>query len=274
MFSFVKDLIFALFPILVVIGIIILVVVKVKMHIRIKYKTFFKRGFLPKRGNFGLYVYTGAQGKGKTYSLVEYLIDNSDHIIAYSNITGIKNVKDIHYYCGFDGLLQIKKDLDSGVLKIPKKKQLVIVYDEVFTELQRGDKVSKGVLDFLCQMRKRKIIFLTTAQYWSELPITYRRFCRYQIDCNMINLFVVGFLIKIFHDAEQMKWSNDDMDFIAPITETSITKCRKIIANSYDTFLRISSSNVVSENVKALSPKEQVISTNEILILTGDKRGN
>lgn len=95
-------------------------------------------------------------------------------------------------------------------------------------------------------MRKRKIIFLTTCQYWAELPITYRRFCRYQIDCNMIPFLWTGVLIKTFHDAELMKWSNDDQDFIAPITETTFTKCRRKIANSYDTFLRISSTDPIT----------------------------
>lgn len=272
MFKGFISLFISLIPIIIIIGIIVLIVLKIKLHLHVKYKTFIKRGFKPKRGNFGLYVYTGAQGKGKTYSLVEYLIDNSDHIIAYSNITGIDNVSNITYYTGFNGLLKIKDDLDHGIIKIPKKKQLVIVYDEVFTELQRGDKVSKGVLDFLCQMRKRKIVFLTTAQYWSELPITYRRFCRYQIDCNMINLLFFGILIKTFHDAERMKWSNEDMDFIAPITETSITKCRTKIANSYDTFLRISSSNVVSDSTKQLSSKDQILDLNDLMISRGDKR--
>lgn len=180
-------------------------------------------------------------GKGKTYSLVEYLLDHDKSSVYFSNITGIKNVTNIQYYVGFKGLIDIKHALDDGTLKIPPKKQLVIIFDEIFTELQKGDKLSKEVLDFLCQMRKRKIIFLTTAQYWAELPISYRRFCRFQIDCNMIPFLWFGILKKTFHDAEEMKWSNDDQDFIAPITETTITKCRIKVANSYDTFLRISS---------------------------------
>ena len=180
-------------------------------------------------------------GKGKTFSLVEYLLDHNKRIVCYSNITGIKNVDNIIYYKGFKGLIDIKHGLDDGSISIPKKKQLIIVFDEIFTELQKGDKLSKEILDFLCQMRKRRIIFLTTAQYWGELPLSYRRFCRYQIDCNMIPILWTGILIKQFHDAEQMKWSNDEQDFIAPITETSVTKCRKKVADSYDTFLRISS---------------------------------
>lgn len=239
-------------PILAIVLVVIIVLCFFKFHVKFKYKTFFHRGFIPKRGNFGLYCYTGAQGRGKTYSLVEYMIDNSDNIIVYSNILNIKNVKDIHYYTGFKELIQIKEDLDSKKIIIPKGKQLVIVYDEIFLELQRGDKLSKPVLDFLCQMRKRKIIFLTTAQYWSPIPIDFRRFCRYQIDCKMINFLFFGILIKVFHDAESMKWDDSEQDFVAPVIETTITKCRKKIANSYDTFLRVSPFDV------KVKDKEQV----------------
>ena len=238
--SFIPVLI-SLFPVALIVGLVVLFIYCIKNKVHIKWRTFRKRGFRPKRGDFGLYVYCGAQGKGKTYSLVEYLIDHNKSIVVYSNISDILGVDNIIYYQGFKGLIEIKHGLDNGSIKIPKKKKLVIVFDEIFTELQKGDKLSKEVLDFLCQMRKRKITFLTTCQYWAELPISYRRFCRYEIDCNMIPILCTGILIKTFHDAEQMKWSNDDQDFIAPITETSVTKCRKIIANSYDTFLRISS---------------------------------
>ena len=41
-----------------------------------------------------------------------------------------------------------------------------------------------------------------------------------------------------------MKWSNDDQEFIAPIIETTITKVRKSVFNSYDTMYRVSSHQV------------------------------
>lgn len=241
-FKIILDLIpvlLSLIPILLIFGAIYLLILKIKNKVHVKYRTFKGRGFKLSRGNFGLYCYCGAQGKGKTYSLVEYLVDNNDHIKVFSNILDIKNVSDITYYRGFTGLMKIKEALDKNEIVVPPKKQLIIIFDEVFTEIQKNSKLGPEVMDFLCQMRKRKIIFLTTAQYWAELNITYRRFCRYQIDCNMIPILWSGILIKTFHDAEQMKWSNDDQDFVAPITETSITKIRKKIADSYDTMQRI-----------------------------------
>lgn len=209
--------------------------------IHIKWKTFFKKGFKPVRGNFGIYCYCGKQGKGKTYSLVEYLQDNKEKNLVFCNIKNITGIK-YHFYTGFEELMQIKRYIDSPDFHTDK--QIVIVYDEIFTELQKHSRLNKDVLDFLCQMRKRKIIFLTTAQEWAEIPLTFRRFCRYQIDCCMIPIFHTGILLKRFYDAENMKWSNDDQEHIAPLIESTITHTRKHIADSYDTFLRISSVNL------------------------------
>ena len=114
--------------------IILIIILCVKYKVKIKLKTFLKRGFTPKRGVWGVYTYDGAQGKGKTYSLIEYVLDNRNSIELFSNIKGIKNI-DYTYYTGFDGLIDIKHKLDAGTLVYDHDKQLVIIYDEIFTEL-------------------------------------------------------------------------------------------------------------------------------------------
>lgn len=239
-FSFIIPLFLKLLPLLSLILIIVIAFLFFKAKVKIKFRTLFSPGFRPIRGNFGLYCYCGKQGTGKTYSVVEYLLDNKNNIEVFCNIAGIQGLNYTHF-TGFDGLLQLKDMLDNDTLIYDKSKQLVFVYDEIFTELLKGSKLTKPVMDFLCQMRKRKIIFLTTAQEWAEIPLTFRRFCRYEIDCKMIPFLWTGFLIKTFKDAENMKWSNDDQEHIAPLVENTVTKTRKCIANSYDTFLRISS---------------------------------
>lgn len=235
--------------------ILILVVVLCKVYkVKIKFKSFLKRGFLPVRGDFGVYCYCGKQGTGKTYSVVEYLLDNKDHIEVFCNIGGIENIK-YTYFTGFKELIELKNKLDDGTLEYDKSKQLIFVYDEIFTELQKKSNINKEVMDFLCQMRKRKIIFLTTAQEWAEIPLTFRRFCRYEIDCKMINLFFIGILLKHFRDAENMKWDEQEQEHVAPLVSNTITKTRKWIANSYNTFLRISS--VVSDDAPSTAPSEE-----------------
>ncbi len=196
--------------------------------IKIKWKTFLKKGFAPKRGKFGVYCYCGKQGQGKTYSAVEYLLNNKDKKI-YSNV---KTIKGVEYtpIGDFNDLLSLREEHDC-----------IIFYDEIFTALTKSTKMTTDVLDFLSQMRKRRIIFITTAQEWLEINMTLRRYVRYQIECRMINFFGIGILIKTFKDAEQMKWSNEENEYVAPLTETSISKCNIDVANKYDTFEQIKS---------------------------------
>ncbi len=207
--------------------IILIIVLLIRFrHTKIKWKTFFRKGFAPKRGKFGVYCYCGKQGSGKTYSVVEFLNQNKD-IPIYSNISSLKGI-DYTYFNGFDELLELRSKSDC-----------IIVYDEIFTALTKSSKMNKDVLDFLSQMRKRRIIFLTTAQEWLEINITLRRYCRYQIECRMLNIFGLGILLKHCYDAEQMKWSVEDNEYVAPLEETTISKCNVCVAKKYDTFEQI-----------------------------------
>lgn len=204
----------------------IILYLKFILHLSIKFRTFFRKGFSPKRGDFGVYCYCGKQGKGKTYSVVEFLKENKDKVI-YANIPNLKGIK-YTFFNGFDELLQLRD-----------KKDCIIVYDEIFTALTRSTKINTDVLDFLSQMRKRQIVFLTTAQEWLEINITLRRYCRYQIECNMFNLFGLGLLIKTFYDAENMKWDNLENEYVAPLKSLTLSKCNISVANSYDTYAQI-----------------------------------
>lgn len=250
----------------------------IKNKIKVKFKTFLKRGFKINKGIYGIYCYCGFQGNGKTYSCVEYLIDNYSNLQIFSNVH-VNNINYI-YYNGFDEMLKLRDSIDFArsvkndfIIFNGKKypidfdKQIIFVYDEIFSELQRGSKINTNVLDFITQMRKRGFILLTTAQVWNDIPITWRRLTRFQIDCSMRRFLGINILVKVFHDAEQMKWSNDDQEFIAPIINTTITHTRKFIANSYDTFQLIhnkqstlfkSSDFTQSEEVKKDIPQGEV----------------
>ena len=244
-------------------GLIFSIYYCISNKIRIKIKTFFKRGFKVNKGIYGIYCYCGFQGNGKTYSCVEYAIDNYNSIQLFSNVL-INNV-DMLYYNGFDEMLILRDKIDYARnnennyiiwkgKKVPLdfSKQIVFIYDEIFSELQRGSKINTNILDFITQMRKRGFILLTTAQIWNDIPITWRRLTRFQIDCKLINLLGLNLLIKVFHDAEQMKWSNDEQEFVAPIISTTISHTRKFIANSYDTYQLIHNKNNTSSSIEEL----------------------
>lgn len=235
--------------ILALIIIIIFVYCK-RNHLHIRWFTFFSKGIRVSRGRWGVTVFNGKQGQGKTTAIIEYLKDNKD-IEIYCNIKGIKGI-DYFYYEGLDGLMSIKKYLDGR--KEKNDKQVVIVYDEIFTQLDKHTKLTKGVIDFLCQMRKRKIIFLTSCQAWGELPLSFRRFCRYEVDCFLINFLNISILKRVYRDAENMIWNNDIQDFEAPILETTISKYRKSIADSFDTYYIIRSDTSSTGGVTTTPP--------------------
>ena len=159
--------------------------------------------------------------------MVEFLKNQPKEMRIYANINTLKGIK-YTYFNGFDNLLKLRDEHDC-----------IIVYDEIFTALTKSSKMTTDVLDFLSQMRKRRIVFLTTAQEWLEINITLRRYCRYQIECHMYNILGLGILLKSMYDAEQLKWSNDDNEYVAPLIETTISKCNVSVANSYDTFEQI-----------------------------------
>ncbi|MDD4706414.1 MAG: AAA family ATPase [Bacilli bacterium] len=210
----------------IAIFILVIILIFKFRHTKIKFKTFFKKGFSALRGRFGVYCYCGKQGSGKTYSAVEFLLNDKDMEI-YSNVGSIKGV-DYTYFNGFDKLLELRN-----------KTNCIIFYDEIFTALTKSSKMTNDVLDFLSQMRKRKIIFITTAQEWLEINITLRRYCRYQIECSILSIAKLSILIKRMYNAEQLKWSNEDNEYVAPLIETTISKCNLSVANSYDTFEQI-----------------------------------
>lgn len=215
-----------IFKYLFILLIFMFLIWKIKNHVLIKYKTFIKRGFYKDSKPYGVYCYCGKQGKGKTYSVVEFLFENKDKRI-YSNIKSIKGIN-YTYINGIEELLQLRGE-----------KNCIIVFDEIFTILQKQSKMNTDILDFLSQMRKREMIFITTCQEWLELNITLRRYCRYQIDCNMISILGYPLLIKKMYDAEQMKWSQMDNEYIAPIVSTTISHGMRKVINSYDTYEQI-----------------------------------
>lgn len=212
---------------IVFIGISIFVIFKIRNTFKIKWRTFFKKGFRPDNDRFGVYCYVGKQGKGKTYSVVEFLKEQPKGTKIYSNIHSIKGIE-YEKIKGFEDLLKLDKEHDC-----------IIVFDEIFTALTKQSKITKEVLSFLSQMRKRKIVFITTAQEWLEINLTLRRYCRYQIDCDMRDFFITGILLKRFYDAEQLTFDKDAMEYIAPLFMMTISKCNIEVANAYDTYEKI-----------------------------------
>lgn len=210
----------------IIIFIIIFIYVILKLlKVKINIKSFFRKGFKKIDNDFGVVCVSAKQGEGKTLNCLHTLYDNKSKKI-YSNIslTGL----DYTSFTGLQGLLDLYYNEDIH--------DCVIFYDEIFSALTKSSKITTEVLAFLSQMRKRKILFITTCQEWLELPMTLRRYCRYNIEVHTFNTPFFCICIKSIFDAYSMKWDNLQNEYIAPKIGTEIYKPSKKIANSYDTY--------------------------------------
>ena len=214
--------------------IIFILYFKFYLKIHIDIKSFFRRGFKKYDNAFGLFCYTGKQGKGKTYSAIKFCIDQKiQH--NYKIITNIKSFNifdDTLYMPNILDIISYCKQFDNN------EQNVLILFDEIFSILEKKTAMNKEILSFLSQMRKRKIIFITTAQEWSEINITFRRYVRFQIDCNMFSIPLINTALQFnsINDGDLIKWDNDLQEFIAPRISANFSKCNRSIVESYDTY--------------------------------------
>lgn len=203
----------------------------IKSKIRIKFKSFFKRGIKLQGGKYGVYCYCGKQGSSKTMSVIKFLHDHSkNNEVIYCNMKSIDKDKIPYRYIeGLEGLLSLRSEHD-----------IIIFFDEIFTEITKHQKISSDVMDFLSQMRKRRIILLTTCQEWRLLPLDFRLYVRFQVNCSMRTIpFFNAISIKKIIDGDNIKWSDEEQDFVGELVETTVWHCEKEIANCYDTYEQI-----------------------------------
>lgn len=214
-----------LFFLVIVFIVLIFVFLSKKIHIDLP--SFIRQTLSLALGKFGVYCFTGKQGSGKTYALNKFLRKNCHDKKVYSNVT----LKDFNY-----------KPLESisQLLALVDETDCYIVYDEIFTFMQKSTKFNGDIMEFLSQMRKQRNIFITTAQEWLELPITFRRFVRIQVECKTRPMGRFGgILTETYYDAYNMKWDNLENEYVAPLISTKISKYEKRFMESYDTNERI-----------------------------------
>lgn len=216
-------------------GIVALILFLIKNKIHVKFNTFVKKGFRKIDNKFGVHCYCGKQGTGKTYSAVDFcnrFVEDDYFVIcnlvSYSEFLGKEK-------CLYEpDIMKIIKMIEEKKLK---KKKIIIFFDEIFSVIEKS-RMPKKILNFLSQMRKRGIIFITTCQEWLELNVTMRRYVRFQINCNMWGLPFIktAFLYNQINDATKMKWSNLENEYVCPVVQTNFQKGLKSVIDSYDTY--------------------------------------
>lgn len=192
-------------------------------------------------------------GKGKTYSAIKFIIERklATNCVIITNVHSFNTFSDTVFIDDIIELINYVTDYVDN-LDSEETPNIIIFFDEIFTILEKGTRINTDILGFLSQLRKRKIVFVTTAQEWLEINVTFRRYVRFQVDCNMISspFSHTAFIINQIKDGEQIQWSNEDNEYIAPIIKTKFAKGNKMIIESYDTFETIKTTSKIKKNKK------------------------
>lgn len=210
----------------------------VQMKLSIDWKTFYRRGFQKIDNNYGIICYTGKQGYGKTYSAVKYIMDllvHTDYIVL-TNIKSFSKFRNTFVYIDnlYDLIDYCKGITDNEVLEKP----IVILFDEIFSLINKNYSVDDEIMTFISQLRKRHIILVTTAQEWSEINISFRKYVRFQVSCRMFAapFSRTAFLLNHVNDGENLKLNVQTMEYEAPTVRTKFFKGNKVVAEAYDTY--------------------------------------
>lgn len=201
-------------------------------------KSFFKKGFKKIDSEFGLYCFCGKQGKGKTFSSCKFCIDRLKHNDDTIMITNVFSFKLLDYQDRILYEANIFNIMEIAIRLKDAGKDVLIFYDEIFTIITKNNDIGKETRSFISQLRKRQIVFVTTAQEWGEINITFRKYVRFKVDCNMLSLPFShnAFSINKVCDGETVHWNEMIQDFDNDVISTNIFKCSLKVAQSYDTF--------------------------------------
>lgn len=211
--------------------IFIMAIFCIKNRLTIRFDSFFKKGFKKIKDKFGCYCWIGKQGDGKTLSVVTFI--NEIRKPGQKVITNMRAYYERNRdFCIYENnFYEIIEKFEKGIYDT----NYIVFYDELFTLLEKG-KLNKDILTFISQMRKRGVYLLTTVQEWLDINVTFRRYCRFYIECKTFNILNCCFSLNVTHNGYEIRWDKDLNEYDAPIIKTTFRKCSKAIADSYDTF--------------------------------------
>lgn len=187
-------------------------------NLKIDVKSFFRRGVGKINDVFGVYLITGYQGSGKTYTAVMLIHELLDHKI-YTNIHSL-NIK------GADIVKFTELDEITGNIENDR----VFVIDELSKKFTKESKQDRKFYSWLQQSRKRRRIVLLITQEYLQVPQWLRGVAREIYTTSKIPILPLfktqkGFAVL---DDETKEWNVEPH-------YTWIYKRTKKVASCYDT---------------------------------------
>ncbi|MBM7710422.1 ATPase [Enterococcus lemanii] len=226
---------------------------KLLQFIKYKIKDYKKYRQLRKEGiklfkDFGLTLFTGRQGAGKTMTLV---YEAERYRLEYPNLYIASNFGYVHE----NEPLKSLADIPNAVLRANELNCIgvLILWDEIQNDFDSFSKVSKDVLRVITQQRKQSIKILGTSQVFTRVSKALREQTYEVVVCNTI---MGRYTRGRFYDADEFSHNID-----RPEEKKQLHRLRKVSFIQTDDLRDLYDSYAV---IKTLSEqaKEEKLNTN------------
>lgn len=166
---------------------------------------------------------------GKTFYLVDYVEKNRGDLKV---ITNIKTYSERGHNVIYEkNLYNIINKFNSGEYN----EGYIILFDELFKVINKNSKIDDRLMLFISELRKRHIYLMTDVQEWLDVPVTFRRYCRYVINTKMFNFLGTAYMYNTISSGYDMKYDKDEGEYLAPVLSSSFMKCSKVTSDLYET---------------------------------------
>lgn len=198
---------------------------------RVDFPTFLKRYTREKdRFPFGIRLYDGVQGAGKSLSMVYdmrkiYNEWNDTCIVSNIKLVLPKEV-DYRYYEEVDELINI-----LNVIEYEQKRHVLVIIDEGLTYFAENGGIDPALMNKITQNRKNRRLIMISVQKFKRLNNRLRDFSMETVVCSNL-----GFVqINQVRDDKNLKWDKEAMDFLGEKKYTYIFKRNDDLFRFYDT---------------------------------------
>lgn len=193
-------------------------------------RTFFKK-YTKEDDNFpfGIRLYDGVQGSGKSLSMVFDTLEllklyPDTKVISNMGILGLENIV---YYTTVDELINA---INTNVAK-----HTIVLIDEGLTYFAENTGIDPAFMSQITQNRKNRRLIMISTQKFKRLNNRIRDFSLETVKCRSF----LNFQVNIVRDDQSVHWDKEEMDFIGQKKYIYVFKRNNDLFNKYDTYQNI-----------------------------------
>lgn len=193
-------------------------------------RTFFKK-YTKEEDDFpfGIRLYDGVQGSGKTLSMVfdTLILKKYYPDLKIISNAGIRGIDDIDYYTSVDELINA---INTNVAK-----HTVVLIDEGLTYFAENTGIDPAFMSQITQNRKNRRLIMISTQKFKRLNNRIRDFSLETVKCRSF----LNFQVNTVRDDQSVQWDKEEMDFVGRKKYTYIFKRNNELFKRYDTYQNI-----------------------------------